>query len=30
MRVDRAQQRRQLGAGVVQHDDDREGHGAPP
>ena len=28
--VDRAQQHRQLGGGVVQHDDDREGHGAPP
>jgi len=30
VRVDRAQQRRELGGGVVQHDDDREGHGAPP
>ena len=30
VRVDRAQQRRQLGGGVVQHDDDREGHGAGP
>ena len=28
--VERAQQRRQLGGGVVQHDDDRVGHGAPP
>ena len=28
--VERAQQHRQLRGGVVQHDDDRVGHGAPP
>ena len=30
LRVDGAQQRRELGGGVVQHDDDRVGHGGGP